>query len=76
MCTASRVIGSNGPKTGDTGCKCVGYNCGCCVHLDIPSIRLNDTGESQNLGIISQTDLLLARHDVEDVLEIKKEILN
>ena len=29
-----------------TGCQCINYNCGCCLHLDLPSIYVNDTGQS------------------------------
>ncbi|XP_022328591.2 uncharacterized protein LOC111127620 [Crassostrea virginica] len=25
------------------GCSCVGYNCGCCQHLEVDRIKLNDT---------------------------------
>ena len=28
----------------DTGCECIGYNCGCCVYMDVPKLGLNDTG--------------------------------
>uniref|UniRef100_A0A4Q8K4Z0 U14-Liphistoxin-Lth1a_1 n=1 Tax=Liphistius thaleban TaxID=1905330 RepID=A0A4Q8K4Z0_9ARAC len=27
----------------DYGCQCINYSCGCCAHLDIPKIGLNDT---------------------------------
>ncbi|XP_061180105.1 uncharacterized protein LOC133188621 [Saccostrea echinata] len=30
-------------KTPVEGCKCVGYNCGCCQHLEVDEIHLNDT---------------------------------
>lgn len=26
------------------GCQCINYDCGCCEHLDIPRLHLNDTG--------------------------------
>lgn len=28
------------------GCSCVGYTCGCCQHLEVDKIGLNDTGKS------------------------------
>lgn len=28
------------------GCNCVGYTCGCCQHLEVDKIGLNDTGKS------------------------------
>ena len=28
-----------------TGCKCNNYDCGCCLDMDIPEIKLNDTGK-------------------------------
>ena len=30
--------------TSDNGCECVNYNCGCCAHLDVKTIHLDDTG--------------------------------
>lgn len=27
-----------------TGCSCIKYDCGCCAHLDIPKVKINDTG--------------------------------
>ncbi|XP_062582452.1 uncharacterized protein LOC134244198 [Saccostrea cucullata] len=30
-------------ETSLRGCKCVGYNCGCCQHLEVDEIHLNDT---------------------------------
>lgn len=28
------------------GCNCVGYTCGCCQHIEVEKIGLNDTGKS------------------------------
>ena len=28
----------------NSGCACVQYNCGCCAHIEVVKIRLNDTG--------------------------------
>lgn len=28
------------------GCNCVGYTCGCCQHIEVDEIGLNDTGKS------------------------------
>ena len=25
-------------------CKCVSYDCGCCLYLDLPKFKINDTG--------------------------------
>ncbi|XP_071103445.1 uncharacterized protein [Haliotis cracherodii] len=30
-------------KANGTGCGCLGYNCGCCAHLKVSQIGLNDT---------------------------------
>ena len=27
-----------------SSCACVGYNCGCCLHLEFEKVGLNDTG--------------------------------
>lgn len=29
-----------------SGCSCVEYNCGCCIDLDVPEIKLKDLSES------------------------------
>ncbi|XP_013389938.1 uncharacterized protein LOC106158476 [Lingula anatina] len=28
----------------NSGCKCVNYNCGCCAHMEVSKIELNETG--------------------------------
>ncbi|XP_014679073.1 PREDICTED: uncharacterized protein LOC106818918 [Priapulus caudatus] len=32
------------PAVEESGCECANYSCGCCAHLDVPKIHLNDTG--------------------------------
>ncbi|CAN8020150.1 unnamed protein product [Ixodes persulcatus] len=34
---------ATGPDRGDR-CQCVGADCGCCIHMSVPRIGLNDTG--------------------------------
>jgi len=36
--------GTHSAVSKDTGCECIGYNCGCCVYMDVPKLGLNDTG--------------------------------
>ncbi|XP_013781501.1 uncharacterized protein LOC106465811 [Limulus polyphemus] len=38
------IVSRNITKWIDSGCKCQNYSCGCCAHLDVPRIGLNDTG--------------------------------
>ncbi|KAK2155122.1 hypothetical protein LSH36_248g02013 [Paralvinella palmiformis] len=40
------VILSALEKVDHSGCKCVDYNCGCCLDLKIPSIQLDDTARN------------------------------
>ena len=28
----------------NSGCACIGYTCGCCAHIEVDKIGLNDTG--------------------------------
>lgn len=30
-------------QTNSSGCSCIGYNCGCCAHIELDKIKLNDT---------------------------------
>ena len=38
----------------NSGCACSGYNCGCCLHLELPKINLNDTGMSTLISHIEK----------------------
>ncbi|XP_076322514.1 uncharacterized protein LOC143231760 isoform X2 [Tachypleus tridentatus] len=38
------IVSHNITKWVDSGCECQNYSCGCCAYLDIPRVRLNDTG--------------------------------
>ncbi|XP_064598164.1 uncharacterized protein LOC135464636 [Liolophura sinensis] len=31
-------------STSGTGCKCISNQCGCCAHLSVPVVKLDDTG--------------------------------
>ncbi|XP_013781702.1 uncharacterized protein LOC106465999 [Limulus polyphemus] len=43
---SKRYIGfhDNTTKWVDSGCECRNYSCGCCAHLEVPRVGLNDTG--------------------------------
>lgn len=36
---------SLGHVNDENGCQCAKYACSCCIHLEVPKIGLNDTGE-------------------------------
>ncbi|ELU02864.1 hypothetical protein CAPTEDRAFT_210699 [Capitella teleta] len=42
---ALRILDAHRPFSQEgTGCQCIGYDCGCCLHLHLPTIHVNDTG--------------------------------